>query len=74
MLREFPLDTRLGCGADWGLPHERYAANSRGHWLEVSADPPQLLALDGELLGTSPVRFEVNPRSLTVLTGSASVV
>jgi diacylglycerol kinase (ATP) len=46
----------------------------RGHWLEVSADPPQLLALDGELLGTSPVRFEVNPRSLTVLTGSASVV
>jgi diacylglycerol kinase family enzyme len=46
----------------------------RGHWLEVSADPPQPLALDGELLGTSPVRFEVNPRSLTVLTGPASVV
>ena len=46
----------------------------RGHWLEVSADPPQLLALDGELLGTSPVRFEVNPRSLTLLTGPASVV
>ena len=46
----------------------------RGHWLEVSADPPQPLALDGELLGTSPVRFEVNPRSLTLLTGPASVV
>lgn len=46
----------------------------RGHWLEVSADPPQPLALDGELLGTSPVRFEVNPRSLTVLTGPASLV
>ena len=46
----------------------------RGHWLEVSADPPQPLALDGELLGTSPVRFEVNPRSLTVLTGPASVM
>ena len=46
----------------------------RGHWLEVSADPPQPLALDGELLGPSPVRFEVNPRSLTVLTGPASVV
>ena len=46
----------------------------RGHWLEVSADPPQLLALDGELLGISPVRFEVNPRSLTLLTGPASVV
>jgi len=42
--------------------------------LEVSADPPQPLALDGELLGTSPVRFEVIPRSLTVLTGPASVV
>ncbi|MSU85343.1 MAG: hypothetical protein EXS21_09580 [Pedosphaera sp.] len=46
----------------------------RGHWLEVSADPSQLLALDGELLGISPVRFEVNPRSLTLLTGPASVV
>ncbi len=46
----------------------------RGHWLEVSADPPQPLALDGELLGISPVRFEVNPRSLTLLTGPASVV
>ena len=46
----------------------------RGHWLEVSADPPQPLALDGELLGISPVRFEVNPRSLPLLTGPASVV
>lgn len=41
----------------------------RGAWLEVSADPPQALALDGELLGTSPVRFEVNPSSLTLLAG-----
>jgi diacylglycerol kinase family enzyme len=44
----------------------------RGRWLEVSADPEQPLAFDGELLGTSPVRFEVAPRSLTLLTGPAS--
>jgi YegS/Rv2252/BmrU family lipid kinase len=54
--------------------HHRQVRFFRGHWLEVSADPPQPLALDGELLGTSPVRFEVIPRSLTVLTGPASVV
>jgi diacylglycerol kinase (ATP) len=41
----------------------------RGAWLEVSAEPPQALALDGERLGSSPVRFEVNPCSLTLLTG-----
>ena len=41
----------------------------RGAWLEVSAEPSQSLALDGELLGISPVRFEVNPSSLTLLTG-----
>lgn len=46
----------------------------RGRWLEVSADPEQPLAFDGELLGTSPVRFEVVPRSLTLLTGPASRV
>lgn len=46
----------------------------RGTWLEVSAEPPQPLAMDGELLGTSPVRFEVDPRSLTLLTGPASQV
>ena len=54
--------------------HHRQVRFFRGHWLEVSADPPQPLALDGELLGTSPVRFEVNPCSLTLLTGPASVV
>ena len=46
----------------------------RGTWLEVSAEPAQPLAMDGELLGTSPVRFEVAPRSLTLLTGPASQV
>ncbi|MBM3849276.1 MAG: diacylglycerol kinase family lipid kinase [Verrucomicrobia bacterium] len=46
----------------------------RGRWLEVSADPEQPLAFDGELLGTSPVRFEVARRSLTLLTGPGSRV
>jgi diacylglycerol kinase family enzyme len=62
---------RLLCGTH---VRHRQVRFFRGHWLEVSADPPQPLALDGELLGTSPVRFEVNPRSLTVLTGPASVL
>ncbi|MEY4690701.1 MAG: hypothetical protein RIT19_1026 [Verrucomicrobiota bacterium] len=46
----------------------------RGAWLEVSADPPQSIAVDGELLGTGAVRFEVAPRSLTLLTGPESVI
>ena len=41
----------------------------RGRWLEVSADPEQPLAFDGELLGLGPVRFEVAPRSLRLLAG-----
>ena len=54
--------------------HHRKVRFFRGRWLEVSADPEQPLAFDGELLGTSPVRFEVAPRSLTLLTGPASQV
>jgi len=46
----------------------------RGAWLEVSAEPPQWIAVDGELLGTGPVRFEVAPHSLTLLTGPGAVV
>jgi diacylglycerol kinase family enzyme len=46
----------------------------RGAWLEVSAEPSQSLALDGELLGISPVRFEVNPSSLTLLTGPEALM
>lgn len=41
-------------------------AYSKGTWLEVEADPPQPLALDGEVIGTTPARFEVHPRSLKV--------
>ncbi len=40
----------------------------RGTWMEITADPPQPLALDGEVLGTTPARFEVRPASLQVLT------
>jgi len=54
--------------------HHRKVRFFRGRWLEVSADPEQPLAFDGELLGASPVRFEVAPRSLTLLTGPASQV
>jgi diacylglycerol kinase family enzyme len=35
--------------------------------MELDADPPQPLAIDGEVIGTTPARFEVRPRSLTVL-------
>lgn len=39
----------------------------RGRWLEVDADPPMPLAVDGEVYGTTPARFEVKPRSLNVV-------
>jgi YegS/Rv2252/BmrU family lipid kinase len=39
----------------------------RGTWMELEADPPQPLAIDGEVVGMTPARFEVRPRSLTVL-------
>lgn len=40
----------------------------RGTWMELAADPPQPLALDGEVIGTTPARFEVRPASLRMLT------
>ena len=54
--------------------HHRQVRFVRGTWLEVSAEPPQWIAVDGELLGTGPVRFEVAPHSLTLLTGPGAVV
>lgn len=39
----------------------------RGTWMELDAAPPQPLAIDGEVIGMTPARFEVRPRSLTVL-------
>lgn len=39
----------------------------RGQWLEVDADPPMPLAVDGEVYGMTPARFEVKPGSLNVV-------
>ena len=36
-------------------------------WLEITTDPPQALALDGEVIGSTPARIEVRPASLRVL-------
>jgi len=44
----------------------------RGTWMELAADPPQPLAVDGEVIGTTPARFEVRPASLRVLTANVS--
>jgi diacylglycerol kinase family enzyme len=40
----------------------------RGTWMELAADPPQPLALDGEVIGITPARSEVRPASPRVLT------
>ncbi len=55
---------RLVRGTHVQHPKVRYF---RGQWLEIDADPPQPLALDGEVIGMTPARFEVRPRSLQVL-------
>jgi len=39
----------------------------RASWIEVATDPPMPLAVDGDLLGSTPACFEVRPRCLQVL-------
>jgi len=36
-------------------------------WVEVSAEPPMPFNLDGELIGTTPLRIELKPGALNVL-------
>ncbi|MFO1459976.1 MAG: diacylglycerol kinase family protein [Verrucomicrobiota bacterium] len=55
---------RLSRGAHEGHPDLRCFT---GTWVEVSADPPMALALDGEVTGRTPVRIQVRQRSLNVL-------
>jgi diacylglycerol kinase family enzyme len=45
------------------LPHPK-AEVLRGTTVEVDADEPLPVELDGEQPGTTPVRFEVVPRAL----------
>jgi leucyl aminopeptidase (aminopeptidase T) len=42
-------------------------ADSRFSEIKVECDPPQKVVLDGELLGSTPVRAKVLPASLKVL-------
>lgn len=56
---------RLSRGAHEGHPDLRCFT---GTWLEVDADPPMPLAVDGEVTGMTPARIEVRRRSLNVLT------
>lgn len=55
---------RLARGTHAGHPQVRCFTAS---WIEVSTEPPMPLALDGDVFGSTPVRFEVRPRSLAVL-------
>ncbi|MBL9173009.1 MAG: diacylglycerol kinase family lipid kinase [Verrucomicrobiales bacterium] len=55
---------RLSRGVHEGHPDLRCFT---GTWVEVEADPPMALALDGEVTGMSPVRIQVCRESLRVL-------
>lgn len=39
----------------------------RTNKVTITTDPPQQIALDGEMIGTTPVTFEMLPNSLTVV-------
>lgn len=39
----------------------------RTNKVTITADPPQQIALDGEMFGTTPATFEMLPHSLTVV-------
>ncbi|MBD2744936.1 hypothetical protein [Coleofasciculus sp. FACHB-1120] len=39
----------------------------RDRFVKVTTEPPQKVALDGELIGTTPVEIECIPGSLTIL-------
>jgi len=43
-----------------------------GRWLEVASDRPLDVVADGELVGLTPVRFDLRPKALRLLAGVAS--
>jgi diacylglycerol kinase family enzyme len=47
-------------------------SNTYAHWqarqIEITADPPQPVQVDGEMAGTTPVSIRVIPQALRVLT------
>ena len=55
---------RLTQGTHEGHPELRCLQTE---WVEVTTDSPMSLALDGEVWGSTPVRIQVRPRSVSVL-------
>jgi YegS/Rv2252/BmrU family lipid kinase len=48
-------------GGDLGLPHWH------GREIELDADPPQSVQVDGEMIGMTPVRVSIRPGALSVV-------
>ncbi len=38
----------------------------RAKWVKISTEPPQKVVLDGEMIGTTPIKIECVPKSLTI--------
>jgi YegS/Rv2252/BmrU family lipid kinase len=55
---------------DGTFVHMKEVSTLRGRLVTVHSDPPCWLEADGEVLGTSPFRFEILPRAIRVVAGS----
>lgn len=46
----------------------------RTKWIEVNTNPPQKVVLDGEIIGTTPIKVKCIPQSLTVFAPKEEIV
>lgn len=63
---------RLLGAAVWKTELDRpNVVHGRAHRLKVTANPPQKVVIDGEIIGTTPVEVECIPDGLTVFVPGA---
>lgn len=61
------------CGHLWRLAHGSHTQHRQVRYfaadgLRVEADPPAIVTADGEQVGCTPARFQVQPQALSILT------
>jgi YegS/Rv2252/BmrU family lipid kinase len=68
-VREEAMLALLTRGADFSVSHsDELFYHWKGRQLSIQAEPPQVIHLDGEIVGKTPVEVEVLPRAIKVLT------
>ena len=56
----------LGAALVHLTPNQENIHHVRTHKLKIATDPPQKVVVDGEIIGTTPIKVECIPKALTV--------